>query len=773
MKASTAPWRAMGLKDHEYERITALLGREPNRVELGMFAVLWSEHCAYKHSRRLLKRFPTEGEAVVVGPGENAGVVDVGAGDTLVAFRMESHNRPSAVDPFQGAATGVGGILRDILSMGAQPVAVLSSLRLGDLREERVRWLLRGIVAGMGNYARGAGVAVVGGEGQFLPGYRHNPLVNAMAVGLVPRRRLTRAVATGVGNAVIYVGAPTGRDGIHGATFASDQLDEGSAARRSAVAVGDPETGRRLIAACLELVDTGGVVGIQDMGAAGLTSSCAETATRGGCGVELDLDQVPTREDGMDAYEIMLSESQERMLVIVQQGHEEAVHGVCRRHGLLSARIGTVIGEPVLRVRHRGAVAAEVPVRALTEEAPVYDPPARPPADLAQRQALDLEAVPVPADLGEVLLRLLASPTIADKAWVYRRLQPRPSKSGPVLAGPVGAGEPAPAGSPPIILGPGQADAAVIGIPGTQRALALTVDGNARYCQLDPFTGGMIAVAEAARNVVCAGARPVAITNNLNFGSPEKPEVFWTMAQAVAGMSAACTALGTPVTGGNVSLYNEHEGVPIPPTPVVGMVGVLDDGQRAVGMGFPGEGLVVALLGETGLDLGASEYLAVIHGLERGRPPRLDLEAERRVQAACLAAAERGLVRSAHDCAEGGLAVALAECCLAGGVGASVDLSSDLRPDALLFGESQSRIVLSVAPEHWPALQEIAAAYGAPLARLGTTGGQQLAVAINGRPAMALALAELRQAWAGALPALLGDEEEGQPHGGSHRRLGP
>lgn len=736
-----APWRSMGLKDEEYQRICRLLGREPNRVELGMFAVLWSEHCAYKHSRRLLKGFPTEGAAVVVGPGENAGVVDVGAGDTLVAFRIESHNRPSAVEPYQGAATGVGGILRDILSMGARPVAVLNSLRLGDPAEERARWLLQGIVAGMRDYAAGAGVAAVGGEVQFGPGYRHNPLVNAMAVGLLPRRRLTRAVATGVGNAVIYVGAPTGRDGIHGATFASDQLDRESETRRSAVAIGDPDTGRRLIAACLELVDHGHVVGIQDMGAAGLTSSCAETAARGGAGVELELDRVPAREEGMDAYELMLSESQERMLVIVEQGHEEAVHEICRRHGLPSAHIGTVIAEPVLRVRHRGAVAAEVPVRALTEEAPVYDPAAREPADLKERQALDVDGLPVPQDLGAVLLRLLASPTIADKGWVY----------GQFAKDPGGSAE----GEPEVLLGPGEADAAVLAVPGSRRAVALTVDGNSRYCRLDPYTGGMIAVAEAARNVACTGARPVAVTNNLNFGSPEKPEVFWTMAQAVAGMSAACRALGTPVTGGNVSLYNEHEGTPIPPTPVVGMVGAVQDRDRLVGMGFPGPDLAIALLGETGPDLGATEYLAVVHGLEQGLPPRLDLDLERRVQAACVEAVERGIALSAHDCAEGGLAVAVAESCLVGGIGADVEVAGPLRPDALLFGESQSRIVLAVPADRWSMLQAVAASHQVPLTRLGTTGGGTLRIAINGAAALELSLEQLRTAWAGTLPALM------------------
>ncbi|MFS8534263.1 MAG: phosphoribosylformylglycinamidine synthase subunit PurL [Limnochordales bacterium] len=731
--STQAPWRAMGLKDEEYRRILELLGREPNRVELGMFAVLWSEHCAYKHSKLLLKRFPTKGEAVVVGPGENAGVIDVGAGDTLVAFRCESHNRPSAVEPYHGAATGVGGILRDVLAMGARPIALLDSLRFGPLDDERVRHLFAGVVAGVSGYGNGVGVPTVGGEIRFDPGYRHNPLVNVMCVGLLPRRRLTRAVAAGPGNSVIYVGSATGRDGIHGATFASDQLGRETEARRPSVPTGDPLAEKRLIEACLELIDQGFVVGIQDMGAAGLTSSCAETAARGGCGIEIDLDRVPQREVGMDAYEIMLSESQERMLVIVRQGYEEQVHAICRRHGVPSATIGTVIAEPVLRVRHRGQVAAEVPVQALTSQAPVYDPPAERPADLEQRQALDLASVPEPADLGAVLLRLLASPTVAEKAWAYTQYDSE-----------VGGG---------TVLGPGRADAAVVRIPGTRRAVALKMDGNARYCQLDPLTGGMIAVAEAARNVVCSGGRPVGITNCLNFGSPEKPEVFWTLKEAVEGMSRACEALGTPVTGGNVSLYNEHDGTPIPPTPIVGVVGVVDDVDQVVGMGFPGEDLVVALLGETREELGASEYLAVIHGEVRGLPPRLDLDLERRVQAVCLSAIRKGLVQSAHDCSDGGLAVAVAESCLVGGVGARLDLSFAGRTDALLFGETQSRIVVSLREGDWPALQALADAAGVPLTRLGRTGGNALIISVNGAEAVNVSLTDMDKAWRGALPA--------------------
>jgi len=730
-----APWRAMGLKDAEYERIRELLGRDPNRVELGMFAVLWSEHCAYKHSKRLLRRFPAKGEAVVVGPGENAGVIDAGAGDTLVAFRCESHNRPSAVEPYQGAATGVGGILRDVLSMGARPIALLDSLRFGPLDDERVRHLVSGVVAGISGYGNSVGVPTVGGEIQFDPGYRHNPLVNVMCVGILPRQRLTRAVAAGPGNTVIYVGSPTGRDGIHGATFASDQLGRETESRRPAVQIGDPFAEKLLIEACLELIDQGFVVGIQDMGAAGLTSSSAETAARGGCGIELDLDFVPQRETGMDAYEIMLSESQERMLVIVRQGYEEEVHAICRRHGVPSAAVGTVIAEPVLRVRHHGEVVAEVPVEALAGQAPVYDPPAERPADLAARQTLDISSVPVPQDLKAVLLQLLGSPTIAEKAWVYSQYDYE-----------VGAG---------TVLGPGRADAAVVRIPGTRRAVALKMDGNARYVALDPLTGGMIAVAEAARNVVCAGGRPVAITNCLNWGSPEKPDVFWTMKEAVEGMSRACEALGTPVTGGNVSLYNEHEGTPIPPTPIVGMVGVIDDLDQAVEMGVPEEGLAVALLGETREELGASEYLAVVHGQVRGLPPRIDLDLERRVQEACLTAIRAGLIRSAHDCSDGGLAVALAESCLVGGVGARIELAAAFRPDALLFGESQSRVIVALREEDWPALEAIAREAAVPMQRLGSTGGRQLVIDVGGACAVRAELDELDRAWRGAIPGTM------------------
>ncbi len=745
-------WRDLGLPDGEYRAIVSALGRPPNWTELNMFSVLWSEHCAYKHSRRILKTLPTEGPQVLLGPGENAGVVDVGDPRLAVAIRIESHNHPSFVEPYQGAATGVGGILRDVLAAGARPVALLDSLRFGPLDDPRNRYLMGGVVAGIAGYGNCVGVPTVAGEVAFDAAYSLNPLVNVMCVGHLRRDRVARARAAGPGNAVLLVGAFTGRDGIHGASFASEELSEDSDERRPQVQVGDPFMEKKLIEACLELLERGLVVGIQDMGAAGITSSTAETAARAGTGMELDLDQVPLREPGMDATEILLSESQERMLVVVEPDRVPEVRAVCDRWELNAAVIGRVNGDGILRVRHGGRVVAEVPARLLAEGAPAYDPPAAEPAYLKETRRFSPARLPRPAagDHLRNLQALLASPAIASKAWVYRQYDHMVRTD--------------------TALWPGAADAAVLRMKGSDRAIALKVDGNGRYCYLDPVTGGAIAVAEAARNVVAAGARPLAITNCLNFGNPEKPEIMWQFRGVVEGMARACRVLGTPVTGGNVSFYNETAGRAVYPTPVVGMLGVLESLAHRTTMGFKAPGDLVVLLGETRDELGGSEYLRVVHGLVAGEPPALDLDLERRVQGACLEAIRAGLVRSAHDCSDGGLAVALAECCFTASPGArgvhvklAPGTARDLRPDALLFGESQSRIVLSLDVSDLPALMRVAEGWGVPAQVLGRVQPDRYTFAVTGgRPGRTtqevlvdVAVAELERGWRDCIPSLM------------------
>lgn len=738
--AAREPWREMGLKDHEYEKIKTLMGREPNYVELGMFAVLWSEHCGYKHSRSTLRKLPTTGPAVLQGPGENAGVVDIGLPDQAVAFRVESHNHPIAIEPYNGAATGIGGIIRDVLAMGARPIALLDSLRFGDLDDPRVRYIFGGVVSGIAGYGNCVGVPTVGGEVYFDEAYRDNPLCNVMCVGVIDKDKLTKGVAEGIGNSVMLVGAATGRDGIHGATFASEELSEDSEERRPSVQVGDPFMEKLAIEACLELIESGVVVGVQDMGAAGITSSCAETATRAGNGVEIDVDRVPLREADMTPYEIMLSESQERMLVIVERGREEEVHRICRKWGLNSVVIGHVTDDRMFRVRKGGEVVAEVPARALTDEAPVYSPASREPGYYRQVRSFDSTTVPEPdpAEYASILRGLLSSPTIASKEWVYRQYDHMVRTNTVVYPG---------------------SDAAVLRIKGTSRGIALSIDCNSRYCYLDPETGGAIAVAEAARNVVCSGARPIGITNCLNFGNPEKPEIFWQFEKVIDGMSAACRALETPVTGGNVSFYNETNAQAVYPTPTIGMVGVLDDIDQRVTAGFKRSGDVVVLLGETKNEIGGSEYLKVVHGQVTGRPPELDLDLEKRVQGACLKAIDQGLVAAAHDCSEGGSAVALAEMCFLaepGAKGIHADLYADFRADALLFGESQSRILVEVPREKMDALMVIIREFQIPFAVAGEVTSDRFTLSVTGRRGgrknlIDLPTAEIEQRWRGGL----------------------
>ncbi|AKX94879.1 phosphoribosylformylglycinamidine synthase subunit PurL [Neomoorella thermoacetica] len=726
-------YRRMGLTDAEFEKVKAILGREPNYVELGMFAVMWSEHCGYKSSRSVLKLFPTKAPWVLQGPGENAGIVDIGDGQAVV-FKIESHNHPSAIEPFQGAATGVGGIVRDIFAMGARPIAVLNSLRFGPLDDSRTRYLMGGVVGGIAFYGNCLGLPTVAGEVYFEPSYACNPLVNVMAVGLIEQKNIRRGTAAGVGNAVMLIGARTGRDGIHGATFASEELSEASEERRPSVQVGDPFREKLLIEACLEIINEDLIIGMQDMGAAGITSSSCEMAARAGTGMEIDIALVPRREEGMTPYEVMLSESQERMLLVPKKGAEERIRAICRRWGLEAVIIGRVTGDGLMRIMENGRVVAEVPAKALTDQCPVYERERRRPAYLDEVRQRDLSRLPEPEDYGRVLLGLLAAPNLASKEWVYRQYDYMVRTD--TVAGPGG-------------------DAAILRVKGTSKGLALTVDGNGRYCYLDPERGGAIAVAEAARNLACVGARPLAITDCLNFGNPEKPEVAWQFYQAVSGMSRACEVLRTPVTGGNVSFYNETESGAIYPTPVVGMVGLLPDIEKRCGIGFRREGDLLILMGETYPEIGGSEYLATFHGLVAGEPPALDLEREKAVQALVREVIAAGLATAAHDCAEGGLAVALAESALAGGLGAEVELASDLRPDFLLFSESQSRILLAVAPEARDRVLDLAREKGVRASVIGRCGGHSLVVRINGRTLFNLSLEEMGKQWRESIPVLM------------------
>lgn len=692
-----------GLTESEFERICKMLGRTPTFTELGIVSALWNEHCSYKHSRNTLRTLPTEGAAVIQGPGENAGVVAIGDG-IAIAFKIESHNHPSAIEPYQGAATGVGGILRDVFTMGARPIAMLNSLRFGSLDSPRNRYLFAGVVKGIGDYGNSVGVPTVAGEIVFDPAYDGNPLVNAMCVGMLREDELIRAKAEGIGNPILCVGARTGRDGIHGASFASEDLSEASEAKRPRVQVGDPFTEKLLLEASLELIRSGHIVAIQDMGAAGLTSSSAEMAARGDVGVTIDTSRVPVRETGMTPYEILLSESQERMLVVALKGHEQQVREILFKWDLTAEVIGEVIREPVYRVTEGDRVVAEFPGSALVTDCPRYDVPAEEGREAIARRALDVTAtreLPRESDPTWTLLRLLSTPTIASKRWAYQQYDSTIRTN--------------------TVIGPG-GDAAVLRIRGTDRAIALKTDCNGRYVTLDPRVGGRIAVAEAARNVACTGARPLAITNCLNFGNPTRPEVFFQFKEAVAGIRDACLALDTPVTGGNVSFYNESPTGSVHPTPVIGMVGVIDSLEHITPATFRRAGDTIILLGECTDEIGGSEYLATIHGVVAGPPPACDLDAERNVINALLDAIREGVVASAHDCSDGGLATAIAECMIgdpARSLGAEIRLDgwNALPLRAVLFGEAQGRVVVSSGDAD--RVLEIAAAYGVPARAIG------------------------------------------------------
>jgi len=719
-----------GLSADEFAHICRGLGRAPNITELGVFSVMWSEHCSYKSSRRWLKELPTQGPRVLQGPGENAGVIDIGGG-LAVVFKMESHNHPSFVEPYQGAATGVGGILRDIFTMGARPIANLDSLRFGSFEHPRTRYLVNGVVAGIGGYGNCIGVPTVGGEVYFDPGYNENILVNAFTLGLARSDKIFRARAAGVGNPVIYVGSKTGRDGIHGASLlASAEFSGGSDEKRPTVQVGDPFTEKLLLEACLELMEQDAIVAIQDMGAAGLTSSTVEMAGRGGTGILLDLDQVPRREPGMTPYEILLSESQERMLIVARAGREDIVRRVFAKWDLDACVVGRVTDDGLLRVLFEGQQVVQIPVAMLTDEAPAYDRPAVPPPDFNERQELRLDRLPPPGDYNKALVTLLDSPNIASKAWVYRQYDYLVRSN--------------------TVVRPGS-DAAVLRVKGTRKGIALSVDCNSRYCSLDPYVGAMIAVVESARNLVCAGATPIGITDCLNFGNPEKPNIMWQFTESIRGIRDACAAIGVPVVSGNVSFYNETQGRAIPPTPTIAMVGLLEDIDRFTTQWFKANGDVIVLLGRTREELGGSEYLALWHGMVRGAPPWIDLAVEKQVQQVCAAAIAQGIVRSAHDVSDGGLAVALAECCITAPEqfrGVVIELQGAIRPDALLFGESQSRIILSLRRQHLPELRDLAAADDVPLTVLGEVRGRQLVIS----PLIDLSLDELSRVWSAALP---------------------
>lgn len=733
------------LTKEEYEKIIQSLGRQPNLTELGIFSVMWSEHCSYKSSKIHLKRLPTKGERVIVPPGENAGVVDIGEG-WCIAFKIESHNHPSFIEPFQGAATGVGGILRDVFTMGARPIAVMNSLRFGHLDDpkngKRNKSIMQGVVAGIAHYGNCFGVPNVGGEIFFDNLYSFNPLVNAFALGVVRKDQIFFGKARGVGNPVIYVGAKTGRDGIHGATMASAEFDDSALEKRPTVQVGDPFLEKLLLEACLEAMRSGAIEGIQDMGAAGLTSSSVEMASRAGTGIELNLDLVPQRETGMNAYEIMLSESQERMLIVAKKGREKEIIEIFNRWDLDAVVIGKVIEDKRLRVFYKGILEADLPIEELTKNAPQYD---------RMRVAPERKKVQVkpktksPENLNEALKILLSSPNICSRRWVYEQYDHMVRTNTVVLPG---------------------ADAAVIRIKETRLAISMSLDGNGKFCAINPREGAKLAVSEAARNNVCVGAKPIALTNCLNFASPERPEVMWSFSEVIDGIAEACEFFGTPVVSGNVSFYNETEGKGVLPTPVIGMVGLIDDVRKVINQGFKSEDDLIALLGENRGEIEASEFEQVLlkvsteELIERGKIPVVNLEKEKLVQDTCLKLADEMLIRSAHDVSEGGLAVALAESCFSSlnrkAIGAEVDLDEpDFSVEALLFGESPSRIVISFTEENLEKVIKIVEELNCPFQILGRVGGKNLTIKVGARTVISADIVELENLWKNALENLL------------------
>ncbi len=727
-------WRELGLSDEEFERVVNAIGREPTPTELAMFSVDWSEHCGYPRSRPLLALLPKEGKYAARAEGEDAGGIEVTPGLTVL-FKMESHNHPSQVEPFQGAATGVGGIIRDIFTMGARPIAVLDPLRFGELDKPLARYLLRGVVSGISFYGNCLGVPTVGGELRFEEAYGGNCLVNVMAVGIVETDKIATSRAVGEGNPVMIVGNSTGRDGIGGASILASHEFGVDEEKRPTAQIGDPFTEKCLIEACPEVLKTGAAVGLKDMGAAGITCTTCEMSAAGDHGMDIDLQKVPRREPGMEPWEMMMSASQARVLLVAQKARADAVLGIFRKWGINAVVIGKVTGDGILRVRDNGKLVAELEAKTLAEP-PVRHLPVEEPAYYREVRSADLGELPLPEDMNGVLRDLLASPNIASAAWVYHQYDHMVQTNTVVVPG---------------------GDAAVLQLKGYRQGIAITTDGNGRYCYLDPYLGAQLVVAEAARNLVCVGAEPAGVTDCLNFGNPEKPDRFWQFKRCVEGLADACREFGLPVVSGNVSFYNETPETAVYPTPVLGVVGVLDDVRRHCTTGFKRAGDVILLLGETQEDLGGTEYLKRIHGQVTGRPPALDLDREKRVQSACLAAVREGLAASAHDCSDGGLAIALAECCMAGHMGAKITLPGDasVRLDARLFGESASRIVLSASPENAERIQRLAADEGAPVCVLGEAGGDELIISAEGETRVTLKVADMEQIWRDAIPSLM------------------
>lgn len=698
------------LTESEYKKILKTLKREPNNVELGLYSAMWSEHCSYKSSKPVLSIFPTQAEWVLFGPGENAGVIDIGEGLAMV-MKIESHNHPSAVEPFHGAATGSGGVVRDILAMGARPVALLGSLRFGNFEDSHVKYLVEEAAKGLAFYGNNIDVPTIGGETYFLDTYQGNPLVNAMCVGLVKKEDIVVAVAERTDSIVILAGEQTGRDGVGSASFASRELEgEEKEIEHPPIPQGNPFLEKKLIEACLEIVKEGLILGMQDLGAAGLVSSTCEMASKGNCGIELDLSLVPRKEKGITPREIMLSETQERMLLIAKKDKQDKIGKIFDKWGIEYTVIGKVTSDGILRLKEGEKIVGEVPARSLAEDVPIRYYQGKIPAKLKEIQELKLENIPQPEDYNQALLKILASPNICSKEWVYKNNK-KISAEGTE-----------------VVLFPGD-DAGILKIKGSKRGIAFTTDGNGRYCYLDPFTGGEITVAEAARNLSCKGASPMAVTDNLNFGNPEKEEIFWQLEESVKGISKACEALGVPVISGNVSLNNESNGEAIYPTPIIGMAGIIEDCDQLCTMSFKDDGDLIVLIGENKEEIGGSEYLKVFHNMEKGLPPQIDLSLEKSVQDACRESIQAGIISSAHDCADGGLAVTLAECCITGKKGAKVEINNtNIRNDALLFGETQSRIVVSLPAKNMDSLKEIANKYEAPIQILGKVEGNSLKI---------------------------------------------
>ena len=735
--------KEMGLSEAEFKKIGELIGRDPNFTELGVFSAMWSEHCSYKNSRGLFRLFPTKGKRVLVGAGEeNSGIVDIGDG-LGVAFKIESHNHPSAVEPFEASATGIGGCLRDIFTIGARPIAGLGALRFGKLDNDKVKFLFKEVMRGLAHYANTAQVSAVGGDAYFDESYEGNPLVNAFVVGIVKQKDIVRGAACGVGNPVYYIGGDTGRDGVGGASFASQEITEESSSIENAVAIGDAELGKRLREACLELIEKGLVVGMQDMGAAGLTCSSCETASRSGTGIEIDVALVPQREKGMTPYEVLLSESQERMLGILKKDKEEEALSVLKKWNINAVKIGRVTDDKMMRVKENGVVVCEVPAEALTKKAPIYERETRKPSYLKDAQNLNKNELNLPGDLNKVLLQILDSPTVASKESAYKKFTAIDKNAVRVGAG---------------------SDAAVVRIKGTKKALAISADCNGRYCYLNPYNGAMMAVAEAARNIVCSGGKPLAITDGLNFGNPMKPENYWQFEKCIEGLSEACRALNTPVISGNVSFYNESPKGAIDPTPIVGMVGVINDAEKCVTQWFKDEGDVIVLLGENKADLSGSEYLYIVHGQKKGNPA-IDIKKEKALQEATLDAIASGIIKSAHDCSEGGLAVTLAESCISNSekmLGANVNVevpeNSSGRTDEILFGEAASRIVVSLSKENLTSLKDIAGRHSVSCAVLGNVGGNRLAVKKAEEKVLDVSVDKLSDTWRNAIPRRTGSK---------------